>query len=564
MRLSICLGLCLSVCFVNTARAEDEPTKKLRVDRCPKETATTETETPEERDTRKVKLAGAAYDLGLGLYEEGDYHGAINAFVDSYCNKAHPASFFNIAQSYERLLDFQRAVDYFKRYVKEADASDPNAKRATLRAEVLGNLPAQLKIATVPAGASITIRNDAGVIARGKANGTLPIEVRQGKYAMHVEMPGFESIEQSLVTKPGQPYSYYLRLEPEKTTLQVTVNPANARIFVDKRLVGAGSYSELLPIGSYEISAEAPKRVTSTRVVQLSTGKPNSQVIDLEAPKVSGRTELLIASGLGLGATGAVAVSSIFDQDTVITVGAALATTAVGFGGAYYGIPDNVARGDAWYLIESTLIGFTEGAIVGSFFACEEKTGVDMQREEDCTDGVKAGAAITGGMLGALTATATRSRFKLTTGDAALIGSGGMWGLLTGAFFYAIFDSEYRLRDPMFFTGLNLGLVASTGLVANSDVSLRRIAIIDVAGMGGLVGGIGLSRALASRDDQVQHYALLGLITGLVGGTFLTRSMDDEPQGYSLDDSITLLPGVSTTRDAEGNSVMSVGVSSAF
>lgn len=148
---------------------------------------------------------------------------------------------------------------------------------------------------------------------------------------MHIEKPGFEDIEQRIEVLPGQPYSHYLRLEPKKTKLQVTVDPRNARIFVDKRLVGAGTYSEALPIGSYEITVEAPKRESRTRMVQLTAGKPNVQVIGLLQPKVSGRTELLVASGVGLGITGAVAVSSIFDQDTVITLAAGLTTTAVGF-----------------------------------------------------------------------------------------------------------------------------------------------------------------------------------------------------------------------------------------
>jgi hypothetical protein len=275
---------------------------------------------------------------------------------------------------------------------------------------------------------------------------------------------------------------------------------------------------------------------------------------------------------LGLGFTGGVAVSSIFDQDPAITIGAGVATTALGFGGAYFGIPDSYTRGDAWYLIESTMIGFTEGALIGSFVACSqtlpESSGEPLDPapapQEDCTDGVKAGAAITGGMVGALAGTVTRSSFQLSTDDTALVGSGAVWGLVSGALFYSIFDSEYRLRDPMLFVGMNLGIVAASGLVANSDVSLRRIAVIDLAGTGGLIGGIGLSRALASRDDQLQHYALLGLITGLVGGTFLTRSLDDEPAGYAIDNRLSLMPGVSSGRDIRGGSVLSFGVSSTF
>lgn len=218
------------------------------------------------------------------------------------------------------------------------------------------------------------------------------------------------------------------------------------------------------------------------------------------------------------------------------------------------------------------MIGFTEGGLIGSYFACSELVSseivdgeiLESGSEEDCVDGVKAGAAITGAMVGALSATATRSSFNLSTGDAVLVGSGAFWGLLSGSLFYKIFDSEYRLRDPMLLVGMNLGIVAATGLVANSDVSLRRIAVIDLAGTGGLIGGVGIARALATRDDQTQHYALLGLITGLVGGTFLTRSLDDAPAAIPLDAGLRVVPGVGTARDLQGNSVMSFGVSASF
>ncbi len=558
----MCLGVCLCVCFAGVALAEEKSDEALRVDRCPAPTGALADESDAEREERKLQVAVAAYDLGLGLYEEGDYEGSVDAFVESYCNKEHSSSLFNIGQSYERMLQFERAVKYFQRFVLEAEETDPNAKKARLRAEVLGNLPAQLRIATFPAGASITIRNEAGVTARGKANGNKPIEVRQGKYTMRVELPRYIAKEQELVVIPGQSYSEYLTLKPKESTLQVTVAPANARIFINKRLVGTGRYSESLPLGSYEITVEARRRNTATRIVMLTGGKSNSQVIELAEPIASGRLELLIASGAGLGAAGAVAVSSIFDQDPVITAGAAAATAAVGFGGAYYGIPEDITRGQAYFLIESTLIGFAEGYLIGSYVACEEGPEVEGKRNEDCDDGVRQGAAITGGIVAAVAATATRSKLNLSTADAALIGSGGMWGLVSGSLFFAIFDSEFRLRDPMLFVGMNVGLLATTGLVANTDVSLRRIAIINLAGMGGMVGGIGLSRALAGRDDQVQHYALLGLITGLVSGTFLTRALDDDPIGYS--DQLSLVPGVSSAQDISGKSVMSFGFSSAF
>ena len=567
MRLFIYLSVFLTVCLVRPSWADSERARALRVDTCKEVEAGPEQESVTEEEARRIQQAGDDYDRGLVLYEEGDYKGAVDAFVSSYCNKAHPAAFYNIAQSYERLLVFERSVQYFERYVADAGPDAANSKRAALRAEVLRNLPAQLRIATVPAGAAVTIRNQAGITARGTANSESPIEVRQGQYTMHIEMPGYESVEQSLVTKPGQPYSYYLSLKVQTAALQITVAPTNARIFLDKRLVGVGSYAESLPIGSYEVTVEAPKRESNIRVVQLTAGKRNVQTIELAQPQASGRPALLVASSVGLGLAGGFSVSSILGEDTAISAIASVGTTALGFGGAYYGIPDSLSRGDAWYLIESTLIGFAEGALIGRFFSqkpdCKLEDVVTDNEDDICRDEVVAGAALSGALVGAVGATLTRNTFNLSTGDAALLGSGAFWGLASGGLFHTIFDSDLRLRDPMLFAGLNLGLVSAAGLIANAEVSLRRIAIIDLAGLGGLIGGVSLAQAFDSGDEQLLHFSLLGMVAGLVVGTFTTRDMDDEASGPD-GSSVNLNPDISTTRDAEGNAVMSVGLSSYF
>jgi hypothetical protein len=559
LRVRIGLAVLVTALLVQPSWAEDdkEGAPPLRVDNCEAAPAESE-ETPEQEEARRIKLAGDNYDRGLVLYEEGDYKGAVDAFVASYCSKAHPSAFYNIAQSYERLLDFERSVQYFERYVNDAGPEAANSKRAALRAEVLRNLPAQLRIATVPAGANISIRNQAGITARGTANADSPIEVRQGRYTMRVEMPGYEPREEDLVTKPGQPYSYYLTLEPQKAPLRITAAPSNARIFIDKRLVGVGSYAASMPLGNYEVTVEAPKRETTTRRIQVTTGKANTQSIELLSPPASGRPAMLIASSVGLGLAGGFAVNGILRQDTSITGIGALTTTAVGFGGAYYGIPESLSQGDAWYIIEASLIGFIEGLIVGQFFNCERVELPGGEREEECKDRTVAGSALTGGLLGAATATLTRKSFRLSTGDTALLGSGAFWGLASGALFYSIFDSDTRLRDPMLFSGLNLGLVSAAGLIANDSVSLRRIAIIDLAGLGGLIGGASVAQAFDSGDEKLAHFSMLGMVGGLVVGTFTTRFMDDESLPADLK------PDIGATRDVDGKTVMKLGLSSTF
>lgn len=553
---------CIALLLSGHARAEDakQPQRSLRVDRC---------DEPADTNATATKTASQLYDRGLVLYEEGDYDGAIDAFVGSYCAKPHPAGFYNIAQSYERLLNFELSVIYFERYIAESDPAAPTTRKATLRAEVLRQLPAQIRVATVPAGATITIHDAAGLRARGKANQEAPLEVVQGSYTMQVHMPGYEDLTRNITTAPGQPYSYYLRLEALTGTLQVTATPGDSRIFLDDRLVGVGSYRETLPVGRYEVVLEAPGRESSKEFVTIKAGDTKEVSLELAAPAESGRRPLLIASALGLGVTGGVAMSSIFGQDSAETIASSLAAAAVGAGGAYYGIPESTTRGDAWFMIESSMIGAIEGALLGSFFACSVET-VGSVQTKDCSDRENkavTAAALSGGLLGLAGSAITHKRLKLTTGDAAVLGSAALIGLSSSALLYAVFDSDLRIRDPILFSGLNLGLVAGAGVLATNRISLERMAIIDLGGVGGVLGGALIAQAFKSGDERIQHFSIFGLVSGLVGATFLTRDMDEVGESTkgeptrSDSRARSLTPVFGGTMDAAGNFVPNLGFS---
>lgn len=532
----------------------------LRVDQCAEPKDSSDASSAEELQLRRTEQAGESYDRGLVLYEEGDYRAAVDAFVASYCRKAHPSAFYNIAQSYERLLNFELSIRYFERYVAEADPKSSNRKKAELRADVLRKLPAQLRVATMPEGAAITIRSASGVSARGTANASDPIEVTQGRYTMHIELPGAQSVSRDLVVKPGQPYSYYVRLEAETAALSITAFPANGRIFLGDRLVGVGSYSEALAVGNYQITVEAPGRIASKQMVRINADQPISMSIVLERKKNAGRTTLIAGSTIGLGIGGALAFSKVFNQDAGLTLAASVATTGLGFGGAYFGIPETLTLGDAWFVLGASAVGLIEGAFAGSFFACDRSQ--ETTQFNDCSSAAVTGAALAGSVAGAIAATLTYQRLELSTADMAVLGSGAFWGLGAGTLFFAVFDSDARIRDPILLAGINLGLISAAGLIANSRVSLRRIAIIDLAGVGGVLAGVSSGQAFGADNGPIRHLAILGGLTGLIVGTFLTRYMDEDRETKSAEDS--LLPVVGASRGSDGSRILSLGISSSF
>src|ERR1043165_415653 len=113
-------------------------------------------------DSPTLRKQGAEhYVRGETLFLQGDYPGAITELVASYC--AVPSISYSIlkdiAQAYERSLDYEMAVAYFERFLKEMPsdaqrasncAPDPKDERTQigLRIAVLKALPAHVLIRT--------------------------------------------------------------------------------------------------------------------------------------------------------------------------------------------------------------------------------------------------------------------------------------------------------------------------------------------------------------------------------------------------------------------------------
>jgi hypothetical protein len=489
------------------------------------------------------------YDRGVVLYEQGDYQGAIREFVTAYCDSPESSMFYNIGQAYERMLDYEKAVAYLERFILDSAPEAPNRKRAEIRVDVLRRTPARILVATSPKGAEVTLSSETGVSARARANSDVPIEVRKGTYTMRVASPGHQPIEQRIVAEIGRPYSYYFQLEPKKGVVRVVASPVDARIFLGDRLVGIGSYVETVPVGSYKLLIEAEGRPSQERSVEVAADRTSDVTVSLGKAPRSGRWEMILASGLILGASAGGTVGTLFEQDTAVSFLVGVGGLGVGFGGAYLGVPDDFPVGYSSYIIGSTLIGAAEGAAVASLFACEKKEVVEGVSEDvtlDCEEGAEAinGAALAAAAAGAGFAALTAPRFRPDGGDAALINSGGMWGATAGLLFWASFDNEPTVFAPMILAGLNLGVVIGATLATRSEVSRGRVSLIDLSGLAGTVAGFALGQAFDSPDERLAHFALVGMATGLITGTWLTRATD-EPK-------IAIRPGVTTNLTGDG------------
>jgi tetratricopeptide (TPR) repeat protein len=524
-------------------------------------------------DREAENRAADHYDRGLRLYEQGDYEAAIEEFISAYCLTPYYRVLKDIAQSFERMVNYEKAVAYLERYLRETPADQVEERRVqAARMEVLRGLPARIRVATMPPGAKVTLRNQDGRLqAFDRADGEDPIPIPEGSYVMTVEQEGYETIARPIEVEIGQPYSYYFQLEPKKGTLRLVVVPASARIFVDKRWVAVGSYVDELPLGKYLIEIEAAGYRRASRPLELNDAATKNLTIELEPLPRSGRLELITASTLGGGLWGNFVFSSIFGEDDLLGSAGAALGLGLGFGGAYLGVPRDIAVEDSSYIIGGALAGAMEGALLASLVAqrvsiCPEPAEGDMEQTstfEKCNTRIVLGAGIFGNIGGAVFATLTAPRFDLSAGDVAIINTGALWGTVTGGLLWRAFDQDQRVGDVLGLTSLNLGLLAGIILAQRTDYSRSHVGLIDLGGLGGLLMGGLLASVLTANEedsgDRQSHYALIGMASGLIISSYLTRDMDEPAKALPR-----MGMQLGQAADTSGRSIPTVSLGGAF
>ena len=83
--------------------------------------------------------AKEAFETAQTFFVRGEYDTAALKFLEAYNKKPYPAFLFNVAVSYEKAKQLEKAREYFERYLKD----DPNASDAAqvrLRLDVIGKL----------------------------------------------------------------------------------------------------------------------------------------------------------------------------------------------------------------------------------------------------------------------------------------------------------------------------------------------------------------------------------------------------------------------------------------
>jgi len=101
----------------------------------PAATAPAEESTPD----KSLGAAKEAFESAQNAFVRGDYLVAAERFLSAYEHKPYPAFLFNVAVSYEKAKQLEKARDYFTKYLdKDPNASD--AAQVKLRLDVINQL----------------------------------------------------------------------------------------------------------------------------------------------------------------------------------------------------------------------------------------------------------------------------------------------------------------------------------------------------------------------------------------------------------------------------------------
>ncbi|HEY0255338.1 MAG TPA: PEGA domain-containing protein, partial [Kofleriaceae bacterium] len=408
--------------------------------------------------------------------------------------------------------------------------------------------PAKIRIQATPSDAKVSIVQDSVVKARGKSGDELV--VAGGPYKLVVERDGFHPVERDIHPDIGKPYTYFETLAAVKGHLRIQTVPGDARIFLDKRLVGSGIYDAELPGAKYHLSIEAADRETVEKDIELVPDKDMNLSIELPREPQFGRRQLLAYATFAAGAAGSLIISSATTNNTIVGL-TAIGGLGAGFLGVYYGTERKIELGTSSLTITSSLIG----GVAGGTLAATLSNG-----SQDYYSSLIGGGLVIGGVAGYLVGDATHP----TPGDAAVINSGALWGTVAGGLFALSFRPSDQIAGGLVLSGLGMGTIGGVLLQRYFTVSRPRAALIDASGAVGIVLGLATenlvqqavnSTATAS-TERTANYMLGGLATGLILGGVLTRTLDDPK--------ILVQPSINRTVGANNAQATIVGVTGAF
>jgi tetratricopeptide (TPR) repeat protein len=189
------------------------------------------------------------YDRGIGLFDEGQYTGALAEFEAAYTLTARPSLLFNIGQIHARLGHAVEATDALERYLTEA-RDVPAERRALVESEIatqrsrIGLVRVEAYALEAPVeGASVSLDD----VSRGTLPLAEPLRVSAGEHVLGVTADGHEAARERFRIAGGEDRTLRVELArvatavvPITPPIATPSSPAPTLTIVGAAIAGVG------------------------------------------------------------------------------------------------------------------------------------------------------------------------------------------------------------------------------------------------------------------------------------------------------------------------------------
>lgn len=275
------------------------------------------------------------YRDGLRLFEYGDkgqgLQQALIHFQLAHELAPRPENLAMMGHCEYHLGLFKQARDHYEEYLKHV-RTGPLAETARQRIEAMSRRKGLLVITTVPDEVDVLLErlDGADPPLRGQAPGEFPVAA--GRWRLTLSRSKYVTETRELAIESVETRPYYFSLERQPARLEIRTDPPGATLYVRGNRARNPYLQDVEP-GSYEVYAEATNYQSRSQTFQVMPGGPP---IDFRLNYVqrSGRPELIgfwTAAGAVAGGAGVGAWLSQADRTnpTAASVGAS-ATVVVG------------------------------------------------------------------------------------------------------------------------------------------------------------------------------------------------------------------------------------------
>ncbi len=238
---------------------------------------------PTDPEAQKTQSARRHFRIGVKLYRDTNYPGALAEFEAAYRDKPGPGSLQNVALCLKALFRYAEAATSLKLLLERHGAELSEAERAAMQTTVseLESLVGTLKLDPNPANAVISI--DGRVVSPEAVQAGIVLNV--GEHTLLAEAPGYERRAEIVRIASLAHLTLPIRLRATAGFLNVTTSDPKAAIAIDDEPLAFHAWSgPLTPEVDHVVQVYREGFEPFEQTVHLELGKTLDLHAELGAP----------------------------------------------------------------------------------------------------------------------------------------------------------------------------------------------------------------------------------------------------------------------------------------